>query len=84
MMRSSTAPRIQHDATVKFDQELSLTLERDAHVIVAAIGEKSKLVEFTAQNFNRILQFVRDSSRAKPTIGNCSNEERCGSQRLGF
>ena len=31
------------DATVKFDQEIPLHLERDAHVIVAAIGERSKL-----------------------------------------
>ncbi len=31
------------DATVKFDQEIPLHLERDTHVIVAAIGEGSKL-----------------------------------------
>jgi hypothetical protein len=31
------------DATVKFDQEISLRLDRDTHVIVAAIGERSKL-----------------------------------------
>jgi hypothetical protein len=31
------------DATVKFDQEIPLRLERDSHVIVAAIGERSKL-----------------------------------------
>jgi hypothetical protein len=31
------------DATVKFDQDIPLHLERDAHVIVAAIGERSKL-----------------------------------------
>jgi hypothetical protein len=31
------------DATVKFDQEIPLHLERDTHVIVAAIGERSKL-----------------------------------------
>jgi hypothetical protein len=31
------------DATVKFEQEISLSLERDTHVIVAAIGERSKL-----------------------------------------
>ncbi|MFO0953756.1 MAG: CehA/McbA family metallohydrolase [Isosphaeraceae bacterium] len=30
-------------ATVKFDQEIPVTLDRDAHVIVAAIGEGSKL-----------------------------------------
>ena len=28
---------------VKFDQEIPLSLDRDAHVIVATIGEKSKL-----------------------------------------
>ena len=31
------------DSTVKFDQEIPLHLERDTHVIVAAIGERSKL-----------------------------------------
>src|SRR5262249_29577824 len=31
------------DATVKFDQEIPLHLEQDAHVIVVAIGEQSKL-----------------------------------------
>ena len=31
------------NGVVKFDQEIPLKLERDAHVIVAAIGEKSKL-----------------------------------------
>ena len=31
------------DATVKFDQEIPLHLKCDAHVIVAAIGERSKL-----------------------------------------
>jgi hypothetical protein len=31
------------DATVKFDQEVPLRLERDGHVIVAAIGEQSRL-----------------------------------------
>ena len=31
------------DATVKFDQEIPLRLERDSHAIVAAIGEQSKL-----------------------------------------
>jgi hypothetical protein len=31
------------DATVKFDQEIPLRLEHDSHVIVAAIGEQSKL-----------------------------------------
>ena len=31
------------DGTVKFDQEIPLHLERDTHVIVAAIGERSKL-----------------------------------------
>ncbi len=30
-------------ATVKFDQDIPLHLERDAHVIVAAIGEQSRL-----------------------------------------
>jgi hypothetical protein len=30
-------------AVMKFDQEIPLTLKSDAHVIVAAIGEKSKL-----------------------------------------
>jgi hypothetical protein len=30
-------------ATVKFDQEIPLRLERDTHVIVVAIGEQSKL-----------------------------------------
>ena len=31
------------DTTVKFDQEIPLRLEHDTHVIVAAIGEQSKL-----------------------------------------
>jgi hypothetical protein len=31
------------DATIKFDQEIPLHLEGDTHVIVAAIGERSKL-----------------------------------------
>ncbi len=31
------------NSVVKFDQEIPLRLERDTHVIVAAIGEKSKL-----------------------------------------
>lgn len=31
------------DGVVKFDHEIPLTLQRDAHVIVAAIGEQSKL-----------------------------------------
>ena len=31
------------DATLKFDQEIPIHLERDSHVIVAAIGERSKL-----------------------------------------
>ncbi len=31
------------DTTLKFDQEIPLRLESDAHVVVAAIGERSKL-----------------------------------------
>jgi hypothetical protein len=31
------------DKTVKFDQEIPLRLSRDSHVIVAAIGEQSRL-----------------------------------------
>ena len=38
-----SAPEQFSDATVKFDQELILTLAYDTHVIVAAIGEQSKL-----------------------------------------
>ena len=38
-----SAPERFSDATVKFDQEIPLRLERDTHVIVAAIGEHSKL-----------------------------------------
>ena len=38
-----SAPERFSDATVKFDQEIPLRLERDTHVIVAAIGEQSKL-----------------------------------------
>ena len=38
-----SAPERFSDATVKFDQEIPLRLERDTHVIVAAIGERSKL-----------------------------------------
>ncbi len=38
-----SAPERFSDATMKFDQELPLQLERDTHVIVAAIGERSKL-----------------------------------------
>ncbi len=40
--RRSTPGRFS-GATVKFDQEIPLHLERDTHVIVAAIGERSKL-----------------------------------------
>ena len=38
-----SAPERFSDATMKFDQEIPLHLERDTHVIVAAIGERSKL-----------------------------------------
>ena len=38
-----SAPERFSDATMKFDQEIPLRLERDTHVIVAAIGERSKL-----------------------------------------
>lgn len=40
--RQATSGRFS-DAIVKFDQEIPLHLERDTHVIVAAIGERSKL-----------------------------------------
>jgi hypothetical protein len=40
--RQSTPERFS-DATMKFDQEFPIQLERDTHVIVAAIGERSKL-----------------------------------------
>ncbi len=40
--RQSTPERFS-SATVKFDQEIPLRLEGDTHVIVAAIGERSKL-----------------------------------------
>ena len=40
--RESTPERFSGE-TMKFDQELPLRLERDTHVIVAAIGERSKL-----------------------------------------
>jgi hypothetical protein len=40
--RQSTSERFS-DATMKFDQEFPIQLERDTHVIVAAIGERSKL-----------------------------------------
>ena len=40
--RQSAPERFSH-ATVKFDQEVPLRLERDTHVIVAAIGERSRL-----------------------------------------
>ena len=40
--RRSTPGRFS-DETVKFDQEIPLRLERDGHIIVAAIGEQSKL-----------------------------------------
>jgi hypothetical protein len=38
-----SAPERFSDATMKFDQEIALRLERDTHVIVAAIGERSRL-----------------------------------------
>jgi hypothetical protein len=38
-----SAPERFSDATVKFDQEIPIRLERDTHVIVAAIGERSRL-----------------------------------------
>jgi hypothetical protein len=38
-----SSPERFSDATMKFDQEIPLQLERDTHVIVAAIGERSKL-----------------------------------------
>jgi hypothetical protein len=38
-----SAPERFSGETMKFDQELPLRLERDTHVIVAAIGERSKL-----------------------------------------
>jgi hypothetical protein len=38
-----SAPDRFSDAVVKFDQELALHLDRDTHVIVAAIGERSTL-----------------------------------------
>jgi len=40
--RQSTPERFSN-ATVKFDQEIPLRLEGDTHVIVAAIGERSRL-----------------------------------------
>jgi hypothetical protein len=40
--RQSSSGRFS-DATLKFDQEIPLQLQRDTHVIVAAIGERSKL-----------------------------------------
>lgn len=40
--RQSTPDRFA-TKTVKFEQEIPVRLERDAHVIVAAIGERSKL-----------------------------------------
>jgi hypothetical protein len=38
-----SAPERFSSATMKFDQEIPLRLEHDTHVIVAAIGERSKL-----------------------------------------
>jgi hypothetical protein len=38
-----SAPSKFSSSVVKFDQEILLRLEHDTHVIVAAIGEKSKL-----------------------------------------
>jgi hypothetical protein len=38
-----TTPERFSGTTLKFDQEVRLRLERDTHVIVAAIGEQSKL-----------------------------------------
>jgi hypothetical protein len=40
--RQSNSARFS-EATVKFEQEIPLSLERDTHVIVVAIGEQSKL-----------------------------------------
>ena len=42
-LHARSAPERFSDATMKFDQEFPLRLERDTHVIVAAIGERSKL-----------------------------------------
>ena len=39
--RQSSAGRFS-DGAVKFDQEIPIQLERDSHVIVAAIGERSQ------------------------------------------
>jgi hypothetical protein len=41
--RRRTSPERFSGATVKFEQEIPLRLERDTHVIVAAIGERSRL-----------------------------------------
>ena len=38
-----SAPDRFSSGVMKFDQEIPLRLERDTHVIVAAIGEQSKL-----------------------------------------
>ena len=38
-----TAPERFSDAATKFDQEIPIRLDRDTHVIVAAIGEQSRL-----------------------------------------
>jgi hypothetical protein len=38
-----SAPERFSDGVVKFDQEIPMRLDGDAHVIVAAVGEKSKL-----------------------------------------
>src|SRR5262249_9042182 len=42
LTRRSAAERFS-DATVKFDQDIRLRLASDTHVIVAAIGQRSKL-----------------------------------------
>jgi hypothetical protein len=41
------------DAVFKFDSSLSLTLDRDAHVIVAAIGEGMTMERVMGQRFGR-------------------------------
>jgi hypothetical protein len=40
---------------VKFEQALPLSLEQDAHVIVAALGEKSTLGEVLGPEYGKLM-----------------------------
>lgn len=49
--RRSSHPQLFHDATVRFEHAFEVPLEKDAHLIVVAVGEKTKLTTGYGQSW---------------------------------